>query len=140
MVAAELTAPQPLKKVSARSMREQAAAVLSLSAADIKTDRHPPQVASVGLPFLMVEVASREALRRAKPDATAFWKTFPAVGADAVYFYTSDVPAVGAAARPAGAHVPSGRRAVFPKTPPPAAPPAPPRLCSPIWTPRAMAN
>ena len=40
----------------------------------------------------MVEVASREALRRAKPDATAFWTTFPAVGADAVYFYTRDVP------------------------------------------------
>jgi trans-2,3-dihydro-3-hydroxyanthranilate isomerase len=38
-------------------------------------------------------VASRDALRRAGPDAAAFWKMFPAVGADAVYFYTRDVPA-----------------------------------------------
>jgi trans-2,3-dihydro-3-hydroxyanthranilate isomerase len=71
----------------------EAAAILSLVTSDIITDRHPPQIASVGLPFLIVEVASREALRRAKPDAVAFWKTFPAVGTDAVYFYTRDVPA-----------------------------------------------
>jgi trans-2,3-dihydro-3-hydroxyanthranilate isomerase len=72
---------------------KEAAAILSLSAADIKTDRHPPMIASVGLPFLIAEIASRDAVKRAKPDATAFWKTFPAVGADAVYFYTRDVPA-----------------------------------------------
>ena len=41
----------------------------------------------------MVEVASRDALRRAKPDAAAFAQTFPRVGSDAVYFYTRDVPA-----------------------------------------------
>src|SRR6266700_3600628 len=46
----------------------QVAACLSLTAADIKSDRHPPQIVSVGLPFLVVEVASREALRQAKPD------------------------------------------------------------------------
>jgi trans-2,3-dihydro-3-hydroxyanthranilate isomerase len=92
VMATEFTAPQPLTK-GATVDAQQTAAILSLSESDIKTDRHPPQIASVGLPFLMVEVASREALRRAKPDATAFWKTFPAVGADAVYFYTSDVPA-----------------------------------------------
>jgi trans-2,3-dihydro-3-hydroxyanthranilate isomerase len=72
---------------------EQAAGCISLSAADIRTDRHPPQIFSVGLQFLMVELASREALRRAKPDAAAFSKTFPCDGSDAVYFYTSDVPA-----------------------------------------------
>jgi len=46
----------------------------------------------VGLPFLMVEVASREALRRARPDASAFARTFPRDDSDAVYFYTCDVP------------------------------------------------
>ena len=92
VVGAELTAPQPLKRLSQLSA-EQAAACLSLSAADIKTDRHPPQIISVGLPFLAVEVASREALRRARPDAAAFAKTFPCDGSDAVYFYTRDVPA-----------------------------------------------
>jgi trans-2,3-dihydro-3-hydroxyanthranilate isomerase len=92
VIGAELTAPQPLKR-STQLSGEQAAACLSLLAADVKTDRHPPQVASVGLPFLMVELSSREALRRAKPDAAAFGKTFPCDGSDAVYFYTRDVPA-----------------------------------------------
>ena len=90
-VGAELTAPQPLEKLTQVSAA-QAAACLSLTAADIKSDRHPPQIVSVGLPFLVVEVASREALRQAKPDAAAFAKTFPCDGSDAVYFYTSDVP------------------------------------------------
>ena len=90
-VGAELTAPQPLGKFT-QLTAGQAAACLSLTAADIKSDRHPPQIVSVGLPFLVVEVASREALRRAKPDAAAFAKTFPCDGSDAVYFYTRDVP------------------------------------------------
>jgi trans-2,3-dihydro-3-hydroxyanthranilate isomerase len=89
---AELTAPQPLSKLTQFSA-EQAASCLSLSAADIRTDRHPPRIFSVGLPFLMVEVASREALRRARPDAAAFARTFPCDGSDAVYLYTRDVPA-----------------------------------------------
>ena len=87
----EFAAPQPLKRMSQLSV-EQAAACLSLKAGDIKTDRHAPQIISVGLSFLAVEVNSREALRRAKPDAAAFAKTFPCDGSDAVYFYTRDVP------------------------------------------------
>jgi trans-2,3-dihydro-3-hydroxyanthranilate isomerase len=90
-VGAELTAPQPLKKLTQFSA-EQAAACLSLSAADIRTDRHRPLIATVGLPFLIVELTSREALRRARPDAAAFARTFPCDGSDAVYFYTRDVP------------------------------------------------
>jgi trans-2,3-dihydro-3-hydroxyanthranilate isomerase len=89
---AELTAPKPLSKATAISA-EQAAACISLSAADIRCDRHPPVIASVGLPFLVVEVASRAALRRARPDAAAFAGAFPCDGSDAVYFYTRDVPA-----------------------------------------------
>jgi trans-2,3-dihydro-3-hydroxyanthranilate isomerase len=89
---AELTAPQQLKRLTSFNA-EQAAALLSLAAADVKTDRHPPQIASVGLPFLMVELASREALRRAKPDAVAFARLLPCDGNDAVYFYTRAVPA-----------------------------------------------
>jgi len=92
VVGAELTAPQPLKRLSQISV-EHAAACLSLSASEVKADRHPPQVISVGLPFLAVELASREALRRVRPDAAAFAKTFPCDDSDAVYFYTRDVPA-----------------------------------------------
>jgi trans-2,3-dihydro-3-hydroxyanthranilate isomerase len=91
VVSTELTAPQPLKRLAQLSA-EQAAACLSLAADDVKTDRHAPQIVSVGLPFLAVELASREALRRARPDATAFAKTFPCDGSDAIYLYTRDVP------------------------------------------------
>jgi len=90
---AELTAPQPLKRLNTRVDAGQAAACISLSTADIKTDRHAPHIISVGLPFLAVEVASRDALRRAKPDAEAFARTFPCEGSDAIFFYTRDVPA-----------------------------------------------
>jgi trans-2,3-dihydro-3-hydroxyanthranilate isomerase len=90
VVGAELTAPRPLKRMT-EAGAEQAAACISLSAADIRTDRQPPQIISVGLPFLVVEVASREALRRAKPNVDAFARTFPLDGSDAVYFYTRDV-------------------------------------------------
>jgi len=89
---AELTAPQPLKRLSQVSA-EQAAACISLPASDIRTDRHAPHVISVGLPFLAVELASRDALKRAKPNADAFARTFPLDGSDAIYFYTRDVPA-----------------------------------------------
>jgi len=91
VVGAELTAPQHLSKLTQFSA-EQAAAVVSLSSADIRTDRHPPQIVSVGLPFLVVELASRDALRRARPDAAAFARTFPCDGSDAVYLYTRDIP------------------------------------------------
>jgi trans-2,3-dihydro-3-hydroxyanthranilate isomerase len=91
VVSTEFTAPQSLKRLSHLPV-EQAAACLSLAPGDVKTDLHPPQVISVGLAFLAVELASREALRRARPDAAAFAKTFPCDGSDAVYFYTRDVP------------------------------------------------
>ncbi|MGF6425250.1 PhzF family phenazine biosynthesis protein [Bradyrhizobium elkanii] len=92
VVGAELTAPQALQRTNEVSAAA-AAACLSLTAADVKTDRHAPQVVSVGLPFLVVEIASREALRRARPDAAAFARTLAEIGRDVVYFYTSDVPA-----------------------------------------------
>jgi trans-2,3-dihydro-3-hydroxyanthranilate isomerase len=90
VVGAELTAPQPLKRLTQFSA-EQAAACASLSSADVRIDQHPPQIVSVGLPFLVFEVATREALRRAKPDAAAFARVFPCDESDAVYFYTRDV-------------------------------------------------
>ncbi|MVT65848.1 PhzF family phenazine biosynthesis isomerase [Bradyrhizobium pachyrhizi] len=92
VIGAELTAPQALQRTNEVSAAA-AAACLSLTAADVKTDRHAPQVVSVGLPFLVVEIASREALRRARPDAAAFARTLAEIGRDVVYFYTGDVPA-----------------------------------------------
>jgi len=92
IVGAELTAPQPLQRLTIFTAA-RAAACLSLSAEDLRVDRHPPQIISVGLPFLAVELGTREALRRARPDAAAFAQAFPCDGCDAVYLYTSDVPA-----------------------------------------------
>ena len=92
VVGAELTAPQDLEKLT-QLAAEQAAACASLSAGDIRTDRHPPQIVSVGLPFLVAELASRDALRRAKPDSDAFARTLPCDGSKALYLYTRDVPA-----------------------------------------------
>lgn len=86
VVGAELTAPRPLSIGSGVSI-EDAAACLSLPALDIITHHHPPQVVSVGLPFLAVELTSRAALRSAKPDFAAHERVLPAIGTDAVYAY-----------------------------------------------------
>jgi trans-2,3-dihydro-3-hydroxyanthranilate isomerase len=61
----ELRAPEQLSIGKVIAV-EEAAATLSLSTDDICTQTHPPQVASVGLPFLLVELKSREALQRAR--------------------------------------------------------------------------
>ena len=64
----ELTAPQGLtlgRTVSAQAV----AAAVSLGADDILTTAHAPQMASVGLPFLIAELRDRGALERARPDA-----------------------------------------------------------------------
>jgi trans-2,3-dihydro-3-hydroxyanthranilate isomerase len=88
---AELTAPQPLKKLTSFSA-EQAAACVCLSAGDIRSDRHPPVIVSVGMPFLVAELASRGVLRRAKPEPAAFSRVLSCDGAVGVYIYTRDVP------------------------------------------------
>ena len=49
---------------------------------------HEPQVLSVGLPFLVVELTSRQALRRAAPSRAGYDRTLPLDGARSVYAYT----------------------------------------------------
>lgn len=87
---AQLTAPQQLGIGSTFDQRV-VAPCLGLSEIDIETSRHRPLIASVGLPFLVVELGSRDALRRAKANPSAFGKILPAEGADAIYIYTLDV-------------------------------------------------
>jgi trans-2,3-dihydro-3-hydroxyanthranilate isomerase len=86
VVGAELTAPEQLSVRSPVSV-DDAAACIALSPQDIATSTHPPQVISVGLPFLVVEVASRDALRRAKPNAIDHERVLPKVGTDSVFAY-----------------------------------------------------
>jgi trans-2,3-dihydro-3-hydroxyanthranilate isomerase len=67
----ELTAPEKLsigKKVSLQAV----AAAVSLTPSDLVTSTHPPQVASVGLPFIMVQLRDRAALKRARINTAAF--------------------------------------------------------------------
>lgn len=90
VVGAELRAPEPLSR-RAEVPPDRAAACLSLAAAEIAVDVHLPQVVSVGMPFLVVELASRDALRRSSPDRAAFGSLFPLDGAFSVYAYTRDV-------------------------------------------------
>jgi trans-2,3-dihydro-3-hydroxyanthranilate isomerase len=62
-VGATLTAPQSFVTAGTLAAAEVAAAV-GLTGADIRTDHHAPTVASVGLPFIVTELSSREALER----------------------------------------------------------------------------
>ncbi len=86
---AELTAPERLS-VGASVTSADAAACLCLAPHDIQAAHHAPQVLSVGLAFLVVELRSREALALARPDAAAHQRVLPAIGTDSVYAYVRD--------------------------------------------------
>ena len=61
----ELSAPAPLS-LGPVIARELLAAAVSLSPEDVVTSTHPPQVASVGLPFVVAELRDGAALERAR--------------------------------------------------------------------------
>lgn len=86
VVGAELTAPERLS-VGCTVPLDDAAAAVTLSPQGIVTASHPPQVISVGLPFLVMELASRDTLRRAKPNLAAHERILPRIGTDAVFAY-----------------------------------------------------
>ncbi len=91
VVGAELTAPRDLSIGPSVSVQD-AAACLSLSPTDVRAHAHPAQVLSVGLPFLAVEIGSREALRRARPNALVHEQVLPPLGTDAVFAYVRGAP------------------------------------------------
>ena len=86
VASAELTAPESLS-VGASASREDVAACLSIAPPDIRESVHPPQVASIGLPFLVVQLATREALARCKPVAAEHARVLPPLGTDAIFAY-----------------------------------------------------
>ncbi len=88
-VGAELTAPEPFRRGTAIDPALVAAAV-SLPAGEVATDRHAPLVASVGLPFLLAELRSRDALRRIQPDPAALAEAFRLAGVTGLHLYTPD--------------------------------------------------
>jgi trans-2,3-dihydro-3-hydroxyanthranilate isomerase len=86
VVGAELAAPKPLS-IGSKVSVDDAAACLSLAPADIGVATHEPRVISVGLAFLVAEITSRDALRRAKPDSLVHERVLPPIGTDAVFAY-----------------------------------------------------
>lgn len=67
----ELTAPEA-PSLGATVTPEAVAPAVSLRPDDFVTDAHPPQVASVGLPFIMAQLRDREALGRARINMGGF--------------------------------------------------------------------
>ncbi len=77
VVGAELTAPQPLARL-AKLSAEEVAACLSLTADDIKTDRHVPEAVGVGTPFVVAELHSRRRAAAGQPRCRRFRPDFAA--------------------------------------------------------------
>ncbi|MEM7114428.1 MAG: PhzF family phenazine biosynthesis protein [Chloroflexota bacterium] len=65
----ELRAPETLSLGQSFPV-EMMAAALSLSPDDIVTDTHAPQIASVGLPFIITELKDRDALAKARANTS----------------------------------------------------------------------
>ena len=66
-----LSAPEALS-IGKRVDVSLVADAISIAPADVVTSTHQPQVASVGLPFLLCEVSGREVLARARVNLKAF--------------------------------------------------------------------
>ena len=96
IVGAELTAPETLSR---RDETDTAAvaACLGVDPSAIRIAVHRPLVVSVGLPFLVAELASRAELRAARPVADAHARLLPPLGVDALYVYTRDAETPGCA-------------------------------------------
>ena len=81
-----VTAPQPLKRLGDADPKVMADC-LGLDLADIAVRIHPPTAASVGVPFVFVELQDSAAVARARPDPARFRTHFPVHAADGVMIY-----------------------------------------------------
>jgi trans-2,3-dihydro-3-hydroxyanthranilate isomerase len=94
---AAITAPRVLE-VGPEVAVDLVAACASLAPEDVAVATHPPRIVSVGLPFVVAELASRAALARARPNPARFAEANAAVplpdGGFALFLY---VPTPGAA-------------------------------------------
>ena len=86
----ELSAPAPLSlgKVATVDLVSE---VLSIEAGDINVTTHYPQVASVGLPFLFVELQSLEALSQAQIDLSKLQRLLQEGFPSYIHIYCRDV-------------------------------------------------
>jgi trans-2,3-dihydro-3-hydroxyanthranilate isomerase len=89
----ELTAPQMLElgpEMNGDTDVDELAHAVSLSPEDIRTESHFPRRASVGLPFLCVEVRDRDALARSQVNIDSWAGYAQRVNCNAVHLYTRD--------------------------------------------------
>lgn len=86
VVGAIVAAPEPLR-LGSEFGAESVGGSLSLDAAQIRTDRHRPVVASVGLPAVLAEVVDRRALRQCAPSRQQFNRLLEGEECDAIFAY-----------------------------------------------------
>ena len=86
----ELSAPAPLSLGKVATV-DLASEVLSIEAGDINVTTHYPQVASVGLPFLFVELQSLEALSQAQIDLSKLQRLLQEDFPSYIHIYCRDV-------------------------------------------------
>jgi trans-2,3-dihydro-3-hydroxyanthranilate isomerase len=87
LASCELTAPQSLSFGKTLPV-ELVAAAISIDAKEIVTETHGPQVTSVGLPFVMVELKDRSVLERARISMSGFEALVAHDVMPDVYMYT----------------------------------------------------
>jgi trans-2,3-dihydro-3-hydroxyanthranilate isomerase len=75
----ELEAPEPLS-LGAELLVADVVRAVGLTPSDLRTDAHAPRWASVGLPFVIAELADLDALGRAQPDSAALERLVPPDG------------------------------------------------------------
>ncbi len=83
---ARLASPVPLEVGEAVSPQVIADAC-GVAVADIETRRHPPLITSCGVPFVLVELVSRDALSAARPHADVFAQHLPRDHVTGVHMY-----------------------------------------------------
>ena len=90
----ELTAPQALT-LGATAPVDAVAASIGLAQEAVVTSAHPPRVASVGLPFLLVELRDRTALAEARIRHDEHAALMQRCGGGGVHLYTRNTGAPG---------------------------------------------
>ena len=86
----ELSAPEILS-IGDPVCKSLVASVLTLNESEILTTTHPPQVASVGLPFLLVEISSANSLIRAQIDLRKLELLIEKAGVSYIHLYCRNV-------------------------------------------------
>lgn len=85
-----VTAPQPLKRLGDVDAKGAAASV-GLELGDVVTTTHGPTAASVGVPFVFMQLRDSVSVARAVPDPAEFRRNFPVHGADGIMIYARTV-------------------------------------------------